>query len=294
MRRDDWLRDVQFFVLNLFVLGSLLGFAHTVFGASFPCDKAKSTQEKLICSDPELSGLDGELGDVYQRAILFLKDHSKFRDEQRTWLKEWRDRCVDVTCLIGEYRERIRVIIGWVVAPTAHTSNVDSLTSVGSLRYLATISDAPRASHGVYYLDLKAGKVKHLIGGFSGVGEVIWQGNEYSWRLVGNSGLGGRGYWQAYGVLIIPPDNDQSVPIFHSLVSVVQDGVSGWCGATAEKAESIERAGEILGRRLTVDSSGKGFPLLVFDIRELDCKTRGERTYSKTFRFTDGTFKELP
>lgn len=75
-------------------------------GASFDCRKAKSASEVLICSDAELSRLDGELADVYRQAKANASDAQAFK--QRTidaW--KWREaNCHDKGCLMRWYADR--------------------------------------------------------------------------------------------------------------------------------------------------------------------------------------------
>jgi uncharacterized protein len=57
--------------------------------ASFDCGHASSPREHLICSDPELSALDGQLGNTYQekRALLSPKGAELLKSSQRSWLR---------------------------------------------------------------------------------------------------------------------------------------------------------------------------------------------------------------
>jgi len=56
--------------------------------ASFDCAKASSQVEKTICSDPELSKLDEELGATYEAALRNAPQTvAQLRREQRRWLK---------------------------------------------------------------------------------------------------------------------------------------------------------------------------------------------------------------
>ena len=89
--------------LVFFVLGWL---ALSAQAASFDCGKAATKVEKLICSDPELSRLDDELGEQYSEAIEKRPIEKLLPQNQRTWLKE-RNRCKDVQCLQDAYRHRI-------------------------------------------------------------------------------------------------------------------------------------------------------------------------------------------
>lgn len=76
----------------------------TLFGTSFDCTKAKTNVEKMICTVPELSGLDDELSHVYID-FYFLSDEIK--NDQRTWMKK-RNECKDSKCVQEAYKTRIQ------------------------------------------------------------------------------------------------------------------------------------------------------------------------------------------
>ena len=100
--------------LVFFVLGWL---ALSAQAASFDCDKAQSKVEKLICSDPELSKLDENLGEEFQYARRFNFELPKVPEgqdsalvkEQKHWLRE-RKRCADSACLKSAYEKRLEVL----------------------------------------------------------------------------------------------------------------------------------------------------------------------------------------
>jgi hypothetical protein len=75
-------------------------------GPSFNCAKARSAAEVIICSDPELSQLDRELGRVYARAKNSTSNPAAFRRQQE---EEWRMResiCRNRDCLLRWYARR--------------------------------------------------------------------------------------------------------------------------------------------------------------------------------------------
>lgn len=79
------------------------------FTPSFDCAKASTGQERLICSDKELSALDVELMQAYKKLLnnLPVSDRDRQKNEQRNWIKYTRDACSTVSCLSKAYRERI-------------------------------------------------------------------------------------------------------------------------------------------------------------------------------------------
>ncbi|WP_186511112.1 lysozyme inhibitor LprI family protein [Caenimonas sedimenti] len=79
---------------------------------SFDCAKARSTPERLICSDEELANQDRELGRIYARAKREAPDPAAF---QRLSDREWRRReaeCRTRDCLLDWYAERRRQLLG--------------------------------------------------------------------------------------------------------------------------------------------------------------------------------------
>jgi hypothetical protein len=78
---------------------------------SFDCARARSTPERLICGDDELSSLDNELGQIYARAKRAAADPVAF---QRVSEREWRRReieCRTRECLLDWYAQRRRQLL---------------------------------------------------------------------------------------------------------------------------------------------------------------------------------------
>jgi hypothetical protein len=80
------------------LLSFLLSFSLAAGAASFDCSKARSYSEKLICSDPELSKLDEDLGTVYRAAKGRTGNSKEFRAfAKENWLK--REACRTPECV---------------------------------------------------------------------------------------------------------------------------------------------------------------------------------------------------
>ena len=78
-----------------------------VSAASFNCDKARTTTEKLICTDPSLSKLDEDLNAVYKRAIEVGPDKALVKQSQRDWLKSYDvTGCNNTSCLKDVFAAR--------------------------------------------------------------------------------------------------------------------------------------------------------------------------------------------
>jgi len=89
---------------------ALLVVSADVVGASFDCAKASTAIEKMICSDAELSDLDGRLAQGYRSALERAASPDAAKAAQRAWLTAERNRCADVACLKAAYRRRIEAL----------------------------------------------------------------------------------------------------------------------------------------------------------------------------------------
>lgn len=73
---------------------------------SFDCARARSTPEKIICSDQELSRLDRELGRLHAQAEAVARDRAAFkRQNDAEWLRR-EATCRDRACLQDWYAHR--------------------------------------------------------------------------------------------------------------------------------------------------------------------------------------------
>lgn len=94
--------------LPLIVAILLSTIAATATAASFPCERATSKIERMVCANPELSTLDEHLGRYYAAAKAELGNGAGcLRDDQRQWLRETRDTCRDAQCLRKSYLNRL-------------------------------------------------------------------------------------------------------------------------------------------------------------------------------------------
>lgn len=80
-------------------------------GASFDCSKATTNVEKLICQDTAasrtISELDSAMSDIYAAKLADAPDPDALKREQRHWLNNVRNKCLDVSCLETAYTQRI-------------------------------------------------------------------------------------------------------------------------------------------------------------------------------------------
>lgn len=92
------------FLLLVFALISLFT-CHPAIAAGFDCKNAKSSVEKLICADEQLSELDEALNRQFREALKKTGDRKSFVKEQQAWIRE-RNKCVDAECLQKAYKNR--------------------------------------------------------------------------------------------------------------------------------------------------------------------------------------------
>jgi uncharacterized protein len=78
---------------------------------SFPCAKAVTNVEKMICADPGLSLQDTSLARDYKRirSAVLAAESRRLTLDQRAWLKE-RNTCETVDCLMRTYNRRITAV----------------------------------------------------------------------------------------------------------------------------------------------------------------------------------------
>lgn len=91
----------------------IAAFSHSAFAASFDCAKARSRQEKLICSTPALSKADETMTAKYAEARsaaarISAEEASEPKENQSAWILYGIQRCApEVTCLSKSYQDRI-------------------------------------------------------------------------------------------------------------------------------------------------------------------------------------------
>jgi len=102
-------------IIIAFLLGCFL--ANMSEAASFDCGKAKTSLEKTICADPNLSNLDEVLAKDYDNSMQILSVDGKkiLRDSQRRWLRFINDSCFkykndrgSTVCMQEMYKTRIK------------------------------------------------------------------------------------------------------------------------------------------------------------------------------------------
>ncbi len=117
--------------------------------ASFPCEKASTPAEKMVCQDGELSTLDEVLGRRFAAARVVLKGaQSCLAEDQRAWLLRDRAACTDALCMKRAYLQRLAQLDA--LQPGATANRTLPLPSVPALVWVVppagdTVA-APRGS----------------------------------------------------------------------------------------------------------------------------------------------------
>jgi len=75
--------------------------------AAIDCSKAATNTEKLLCSNSRLAKADELLALAFREALHRGVKAQQLMDSQRVWIREVRDACNDVECLLHAYEERI-------------------------------------------------------------------------------------------------------------------------------------------------------------------------------------------
>lgn len=93
----------------------------TAFSASFPCVKATSDIEKLICSDPLLGKMDEVLAYNYHGMLNsnFGNTPQSLKAEQRRWVAS-RNKCKTKQCVVSAYKKRIDETCDYGVVSGGH------------------------------------------------------------------------------------------------------------------------------------------------------------------------------
>lgn len=72
-----------------------------LWSPAFNCEQAVTDVERLICTSKELATMDREISKLVKSA------DSNTQNVQKTWLKEVRNGCNDLDCLLSVYRTRL-------------------------------------------------------------------------------------------------------------------------------------------------------------------------------------------
>ena len=91
--------------LTVILFFGLIIFSPWGLAASFDCAKTISQIEKIICNDATLSRLDEDLAVKFRNSIA---NSPELRQQQIDWLRNSRDKCETVDCLVTAYHIQIK------------------------------------------------------------------------------------------------------------------------------------------------------------------------------------------
>lgn len=98
-------------------------------GPGFDCAKATTKPEQLICSNSDLSAADLKLSQLFKQIFNSAEDKEALKKDQLAWMKNRRNVCADVPCMLEAYRERIAVLEKGAHAAAAATPSAQTRAS---------------------------------------------------------------------------------------------------------------------------------------------------------------------
>jgi len=128
----EWPGHGRFFKMKrLFLFFLCLTFSPIASAASFDCQKAATSVEKMICGDSELSGLDSAMATTYKKALASSAQKAPLIEQQRAWLKQ-RNLCQAADCLRDSYTKRLSELgSASSVASTSKTTGAETTAIPG-------------------------------------------------------------------------------------------------------------------------------------------------------------------
>ncbi len=74
--------------------------------AAIDCSRARTNSEKLLCSNSRLMRAEEHMALAFREAIKRGATPKTLMESQRVWIREVRDRCIDVECMLRAHEER--------------------------------------------------------------------------------------------------------------------------------------------------------------------------------------------
>lgn len=145
-------------------LAALCCLGNYALAASFDCRQARTTKEKMICADAQLSALDEQLDASYKDALKRSGALKTVRQLQRSWLKNGDvANCASAACLTQAITARIQLLdsVATAQTPTARWNG-------SYVRFFNGARDSDAAD--LTLLGLHGNKVY-------AAGNAIWQGS---------------------------------------------------------------------------------------------------------------------
>ncbi len=96
--------------LSSIALFMALCWAMPTQATSFDCKRASTQVEQLICATPELSQADDHLKKSYDQLLKLVPSQRSLKQQQRSWLANVLNHCLNSACLAREYNARIEIL----------------------------------------------------------------------------------------------------------------------------------------------------------------------------------------
>ena len=91
-------------IFGLLVLG--LAAISAPSSGAIDCSRARTNSEKLLCSNSRLMKAEEHMAFAFREAIKRGATTKALMESQRTWIREVRDLCIDVECMLRAHEER--------------------------------------------------------------------------------------------------------------------------------------------------------------------------------------------
>lgn len=124
---------LEFSHISIFYFLALVAFllySTTTSAASFKCNESKTSVEKAICFDPNLSKLDELMKAEYDKIRTDITRRKELFNTQRDWRNLVRNQCTTFECIRLSYTTRIEQLRSGNLADWANGTTVDSVFSV--------------------------------------------------------------------------------------------------------------------------------------------------------------------
>ncbi len=126
------------------------------FAPSFNCAKASINSELLICSNEELAKADVNLARIYRFTMSNTIYKETLKTTQKNWLKNIRDVCTDIKCMLDVYNTRINELSNYQITTLDSAPSFDCTKASTSSEYLIC------SNKELAYIDVKLAKVYKL------------------------------------------------------------------------------------------------------------------------------------
>jgi uncharacterized protein YecT (DUF1311 family) len=127
--------------------GFIILLGTSAHAASFDCEKAATSAEKIVCGNRALSDLDSKLEDAYKAANIAASPakQSVLLREQQDWIKYVRYGCGDAACMIIAYDARIDELTSLAAGKADEPQNIKNSALIFKDIQLGQILDEKKA-----------------------------------------------------------------------------------------------------------------------------------------------------